>query len=200
VLAVVLAAAAAVAGQHYFRYLWDYWHSTTEAARSGAGQDLSALARQLAPSFPEYIRAQADHGRPLFGEYVAQGWAAWLSWGVDAILTLAAALAVTIPAFRLPYCNRCGTWYRTVRNGKIDVPSARRLAETCGVEEIPGLRSPRYRASCCQGGCGPTCFELSWEEPNGVVDLARVWLDVEKRNQVAAILDELAEDENPSNP
>ena len=104
------------------------------------------------------------------------------------MLTLAAAVAVTIPAFRVPYCNRCRTWYRTVRNGKIDVPTARRLAETCGVDEIAGLRSPRYRLSCCHAGCGPTYCELSWEEPNGAVDLVRVWLDAEQRNQIAAIL------------
>ena len=146
------------------------------------------------PAFGEYLRAQADRGRPLFGPYVAKGWAAWLTWAVDAMLTLAAAVAVTIPAFRVPYCNRCRSWYRTVRNGKIDVPTARRLAETCGVDEIAGLHSPRYRLSCCQGGCGPTRCELSWEEPDGAVDLVRVWLDAEQRNQVAAILDELADE------
>jgi len=197
VLAVVLAAAVAVAGQHCFRYVSDYyWRPVTAAADAEAGgEDLSALARELAPSFGEYLQAQADRGRPLFGQYVAKGWAAWLTWAVDAMLTLAAAVTVTIPAFRLPYCNRCRTWYRTVRNGKIDVPTARRLAQTCGVDEIANLRSPRYRLSCCHTGCGPTYCELSWEEPNGSVDLVRVWLDAEQRNQVAAILDELAEED-----
>ncbi len=164
-----------------------------KSGQSPAGQDLSALARELAPSFGEYLRGQADRGRPLLGDYVAKGWAAWLSWAVDALLTAAAAVAVTIPAFRVPYCNRCGTWYRTVRNGKIDAPTARRLADTCGVEEIAGLRSPRYRLSCCHSGCGPTYCELSWEESNGAVDLVRLWLDAEKRGQVTAILDELGE-------
>jgi hypothetical protein len=195
VMAVVLAAAVAVAGQHYCRYVSDYWRPTTAEANAGAtGQDLSALAHKLAPGFIEYIHAQADRGRPLFGQYVAKGWAAWLTWTIDAMLTLAAAVAVTIPAFRVPYCNRCRTWYRTVRNGKIDVPTARRLAETCGVDEIAGAGSPRYRLSCCHAGCGPTYCELSWEEPNGTVDLVRVWLDGEKRNQIATILDELTEE------
>jgi len=206
VLSVVLAAAAAVAGQHYFRYVSDYSSvkgdspiftdtkiDTDTKIGTVPGQDLSALARKLAPSFGEYLRAQADRGRPLLGQYVAKGWAAWLTWAIDAMLTLAAAVAVTIPAFRVPYCNRCRTWYRTVRNGKIDALTARRLAETCGVDEIAGLRSPRYRLSCCHAGCGPTYCELSWEEPNGAVDLVRVWLDAEKRNQIAAILDELSE-------
>jgi hypothetical protein len=205
VLAVVLSAVPAVAGQHYFRYISDYSSVKGDSpifadAKIGtAGQDLSALAHKLAPGFGEYIRARADSGRPLWGKYVAKGWAAWLSWIIDAMLTLAAAVAVTIPAFRVPYCNRCRTWYRTVRNGKIDVPTARRLAETCGVDEIAGLRSPRYRLSCCHTGCSPTYCELSWEEPNAAVDLVRVWLDAEKRNRVVAILDELTEEtQNPN--
>ncbi len=230
VLSVVLAAAVAVAGQHYLRYMSFLSHYSSEAEKKGEKRDspifvdhgfaavpakigtvpgtkietvprakigtvpLSALARELAPNFGEYIRAKAAQGRPLVGEYVARGWAAWLSWAFDAMLTVAAAVAVTIPAFRVPYCNRCRSWYRTIRNGKIDVPTARRVAEACDVEEIAGLRSPRYRLSCCHAGCGPTYCELSWEEPNGAVDLVRVWLDAEKRNRVTAILDELAKD------
>ena len=84
------------------------------------------------------------------------------------------AVAVTIPAMCVPYCNRCGTWYRTIRGGKIDVPTALRLAELLGVEEIGHPRSPRFRLSACQGGCGPTRCELSWEEPDGAVDLVHV--------------------------
>jgi hypothetical protein len=218
VLSVVFAAAVAVVGQHGISYLYFLSHysnargvnakgdspvfaetkkGTVPSPTTGGavGSDLSGLACQLAPNFGEYLRGQADRGRPLFGRYVAKGWVAWLSWAIDAILTLAAAVAVTIPAFRVPYCNRCRSWYRTVRNGKIDVPTAQRVAEACGVDEIAGLRSPRYRLSCCHAGCGPTYCELSWEEPSGAVDLVRLWLDAERRNQVTAILDELAEDD-----
>ena len=126
--------------------------------------------------------------------YIATGWTAWLTWAIDALLTLAAAMVVTLPAVRIPYCNRCGTWYRTIRNGKIDVPTAERLADTCGVEGIAGLHSPRYRLSCCQGGCSPTRFELSWEDPHGAVALVSTWLDNPTRNQIVAILDKLAEE------
>lgn len=213
VLSVVLAAVVATAGQHYLSYIvyvaryssdkagekedndLSSKTDTSTTADGSPGQDLSALARKLAPSFGEYLVAQANRGRPVVGHYVAKGWVAWLSWVVDAILTLAAALAVTIPAFRVPYCNRCRTWYRTVRNGRIDVPTAHRLAETCDINEITGLRSPRYRLSCCHTGCGPTFCELSWEEPDGAVALVRFWLDAERRNEVTAILDELAEDD-----
>jgi hypothetical protein len=210
-LAAVLAAATAVVGQHYLEYLSRYsLNSPTSALahltkdvpgigeamrRKASAENSIANCPPMAPSFAEYLLAQAKRGRPLPGGYVAAGWAAWLAWAIDALLTVAAAVAVAIPAVRVPYCNRCGTWYRTIRNGRIDVPTALRLAETCGVDAIPQLRSPRYRLSCCQGGCSPTRCELSWEEPSGAVALARVWLDGERRNQVATILDRFPADE-----
>jgi hypothetical protein len=200
-LAAVLAAAVAASVQHYFGYL---------AAEHGArpaldttmstGQDLPALIRQVSPgfgqhSFREYMQAQA-RGRPLAFGLTARGWLAWLSWAIDGLLVVAGAVAVTIPALWVPYCNRCGTWYRTIRNGKIDLPTARRLADLLGVDGFDHARSPRFRLSTCQGGCGPTRCELSWEEPDGGVSLACVWLDAASRNQVAAILDGL-ESANP---
>jgi len=212
-LAAVLAAAVAACGQHYLHYLSTYSRvlppsslaATAEDAAPGAGgslgraelaQTLGALQKELTPSFGKYMLAQAKRGRPLFGGHIATGWAAWVAWSVDVLLTLAAALAVTLPGIRVPYCNRCGSWYRTIRNGKIDVPTAQHLAEVCQVDELGDVHSPRYRLSCCQGGCGPTRCELSWEEPSGAVDLVRVWLDSEQRNQVAAILDGLAGDQS----
>ena len=133
---------------------------------------------EMAPSFGEYMHApRPDAADRCCAVYVAQGWIAWLTWAIDALLVVAAAVAVTIPAMRVPYCNRCGTWYRTIRSGKIDLPTAQRLAELFGVDEFDHPRSPRYRLSACQGGCGPTRCELSWEEPDGAVRLVQVWLD-----------------------
>ncbi len=108
-----------------------------------------------------------------------------------ALLAAAAAVMVTIPAVRVPYCDRCGSWFRTIRNGKIDLPTSRRLAELLDVDRPDRVRSPRYRLSACQGDCGPTRCELSWERSGGGVDLARVWLDDKQRSEVVAILDEL---------
>ncbi len=129
---------------------------------------------------------------------MAKGWVAWLSWAVDTLLVVAAAVAVTLPALRAPYCNRCGTWYRTIRNGKIGVSTGRRLAELLRVEEIGNPRSFRYRLSACQGGCGPTRCELSWEEAGGALNLVQIWLDATGRNQVAAILDGIGAGEEES--
>lgn len=198
-LAVVLAAGTAACGQHYLEYLSTYSRIPAmmpeKESSQVSAQDVRASQRELRPSFLKYLAAQASRGRPLLGGYVASGLAAWLSWAIDVLLTVAAAVAVTLPAVRIPYCNRCGTWYRTVRNGKIDVPTARRLAETCNVDETAAIHSPRYRLSSCQGGCGPMRCELSWETSDGAVDLVRVWLDAEKRNRIATILDGIVADD-----
>jgi len=194
-LAAVLASAVAGLGQHYFEYLSEYSpFRPTIGGKSPAEQNLSPLVNELKPGFGEFLQDHAKRGRPLVGEYRVHDWAAWLSWAIDAMLVVAGAAAATIPSMRVPYCNRCGTWYRTIRHGKIDLPTARRLAELLDVEEIEQIHSPRYRLSSCQGGCGPTRCELSWEEPGGGVDLVRVWLAPEKRNQVASILDGLPDD------
>ena len=110
---------------------------------------------------------------------------------VFALLVVAASVAVVFPAVRVPYCDRCGSWFRTIRNGKIDQPTSLRLAELLDVDRPDRARSPRYRLSACRGDCGPTRCELSWERSAGGVDLARVWLDTKQRSEVVAILDEL---------
>jgi hypothetical protein len=191
VLAAVLAGAVAAAGQHGLGYLTAYYGPRASLGVETASHHevIAALAREMTPSFSQYMLAQADRGRPLWAGYVAQGWVVWMSWTIDALLVIAAAVVVTLPAMQLPYCNRCGTWYRTVRSGKLDLHTATSLAELFGVEQIDRPRSPRYRLSACQNGCGPTRCELSWERGNGTVDLARVWLDPVARNQVATILD-----------
>lgn len=114
---------------------------------------------------------------------------------VFALLVTVASVAVVVPAVRVPYCDRCGNWFRTIRNGKIDLPTSRRLAELLGVERPDRARSPRYRLSACRGDCGPTRCELSWERSGGGVDLARVWLDGKQRSEVVSILDELSPNE-----
>lgn len=191
-LAAVLTASVAGIGPHYFSYLAAYDRAgSAMGADASSSADVAALVRQMKPSFPHYLDAQARRGRPLLHGYVAKGWLAWLSWAVDALLVVAAAVAATIPALGAPYCNRCRTWYRAVRSGRMDRSMARRLAELVRVEEVGAPRSFRYRLSACQGGCGPTRCELSWEEGGGALNLVQVWLDAAGRNRVVAILDEI---------
>ncbi|MCE5266698.1 MAG: hypothetical protein LLG00_02285, partial [Planctomycetaceae bacterium] len=146
----------------------------------------------VAPGFNHYLSRQAEIGRPLPGGYLARGWVAWLTWSIDALLVAAGALIVTLLALRVPYCNRCGQWYRTIRNGKIDLVTAARLATLLDVEPPEHPRSARYRLSMCQTGCGPMRCELSWEH-GGSVELVQVWIDDRQRRELAAVLDRLAD-------
>ena len=111
----------------------------------------------------------------------------------DPIIALLAALlaaAVALPAVSVPYCNRCGRWFRTALNGKIDETALRRLAKLLVVECPEHVRSPRYRLSACRCEGGPTRLELSWERTRGNVELATVWLDAGKQRKVLEIVEE----------
>lgn len=195
---VVLAALVAVAGQHYLAY---------RAARTAALRDaekyqeaLSAFPDQVQGRLPhvprtplEYMQREASRGRPILGQYRARGWLAWLSWGVDGLLVLAAAVLVVLPAAGQPYCNRCLSWYCTTRSGRLDGLSARRLAVAAGVERPPQAeetRTARYRLLSCRSGCGPTGFELVWEDRQHNASLVRGWLDAETRDRVVGTLEE----------
>ena len=199
----ILAAAVAVAGQHYLSYRDAVHRYEKEDA------ELVHKARTLFPdqfkdrvpeppsSFAEYMRRQAKDGRPLFrargGTPVnASGLAAWASWTLDALLGLIAAVAVMIPALRQPFCNRCGTWYRTVRAGRIAPALAQRVAETAALILGQQVKSARYRISNCSAGCGPTRLELSWEDRDGKTFLSTAWLQSEPRDQVTKALDDVS--------
>lgn len=107
-----------------------------------------------------------------------------------ALLATAAAVTVAIPAVCVPYCDRCGSWFRTVRGEKIDAATFRRLSDLLGLKCPEGVRSPRYRLSACRDECGPTLCELTWEGSGLGGSLVRAWLDAEQRRQVETIVDE----------
>jgi hypothetical protein len=191
-LAAVLAGGSAAVGQHYFRYLYQDEIRPVAAVGGGAGQSDRAI-RPAAPvlGFSEYLGREARLGRPLWGKYVARGWAAWLVWLAEALMMVAAAVVVTLPAMRVPYCDRCRTWYQTTRSGKLDLPRAQRLAALFDVALPERPRWARYRLLACDSDCGPTRLDFSWEA--GGVELVRVWLDADRRKQVDAILEGLAD-------
>jgi hypothetical protein len=194
IASVVLTACVVAAGQHYVGYLEvvRHWHREAAAERPSNAQAMSAAIDRLIPSFPQYIHDEVLRGRPLPWGYHARGWLVWMTWAVDALLTIVAAVAVTIPAMHTPYCDHCRTWYRVTRNGKIDEPTAERLAKLAGVVLPPQTRSRRYRLSNCHGGCSATCCELSWEDAHGRLSVVQFWLDADGRHQVAAALDQIA--------
>jgi hypothetical protein len=202
---VVLAVLIAAVEEHYFCY---------RAARETVLNQvqLPEETRQVFPedivrrlpapplNFAEYMRRQADRGRPLLFGYAARGWAAWLSWAIDALLGLAGASAVLIPAMLLPFCGRCQTWYRAIRSAQIPSAAVKQIGHIAGVAPIEHVKSGRCRLICCHGGCGPTGCELYWENTTGETFFARAWIDAGQRSLVMEALDQAAQPADKQNP
>lgn len=193
-------------GQHYLDYrqdALDNWRAASATRERATGIPLNlppSVVRELVspPAFADYLRHEAARGRPV-GRWKLQGWAAWLSWAIDGLLTFCAAVAMVVPATRQPYCNACQTWYRTIRGGRVPLGTAQWMAAAAGVEMIDAGKWLRYRMSCCRGGCGPTNLEMSWDSPahRGCWS-AEAWLDAPQRRRVMAALDEAGEPVEPS--
>ena len=194
VLGTILACAVTIIGQHYVCYREDrelireQAESFHRAERKHPGLVLGS-APEPAQGLLDYLRRQADEGRPLLGSYVARGPVAWTSWTADGLLAAAAALLVVLPAVRQPYCSRCRSWFRTTRRGRIDANSARRLGSLLQIEFPDEVASIDYRMVTCTAGCDSTGFEVSWVAESGKPASARVWLNADHRNQVTQAID-----------
>ncbi len=189
----VLSCAVAVFGQHYF----GFQEQKETAQRQAAQFQLAAQAHpdlvQGTPPEPasgvfEYLRWQAIRGRPIAGRIVARDLWAWASWAFDGCLTLAAALLVVVPAARKPYCDRCRTWFSTVRRGRLSAANAADLAAALGLEPPEDAQDAAYRLVHCQGGCGPAGLELSWELPKGRRTVRQVWISPNNRPRLDNLL------------
>lgn len=205
-LAVGLSVAVVVVGQHWLGYR----AAVVEAdRRSEEFQKTQAkfgeLVRGSLPPRPaslvDYLRGEAQRGRPLstvFGQYSAKGALAWITWTVDALLVLAPAVVMMGFALRRPFCRKCGSWYATRRSGSLDAQAARRLAAALELPLEDSAGAARYRLICCNQGCAPSGFSLSWEgNSSGACKRAPyplgseiVWLDDQQRTRIVAILDE----------
>jgi len=200
ILGTVLALVIAIIGEHYFCYLSARdaelrQLSPLEKARQSF-PDLVAWRLQTSPAgFLEYMRRQADRGRPLLLDYNARGWMAWLSWAMDAVLVIGGTLALVIPVMFAPFCSRCQTWYRSIRSAQIPAYAIKRIGRIVGVDPIERFKSGRCRLICCHSGCGPTGCELHWEDTAGDTFFARVWLDAGNRDLVMQALDQVARPE-----
>ena len=193
-LGTVLAALAAVFGQHYVSYRLTCREAAEDAQTYRRAAYLfqdKVLGEMPVPpdDFLEFLRWRAARGLRVFG-LQAQGAVVWMIWTMDGVLVLGAALAVVVPALNKPYCDRCRSWFVTTRFGPVDPETARKLAAVTQTELPDEIASARYRLSACNGGCGPTRFELRVEKPGGEWSSAKAWLDVERRNQVVRALDE----------
>ncbi|NLS91639.1 MAG: hypothetical protein GXX96_05595 [Planctomycetaceae bacterium] len=189
----VLSCAVAVFGQHYF----SYQEQKETAQRQAAQFQIAARAHpdlvrgtppKPASGVLEYLRWQAIRGRPIAGRIVARDLWAWASWALDGCLTLAATLLVIVPAARQPYCDRCRTWFSTVRRGRLPAATAADLAAAVGLEPPDDAQDAAYRLVHCQGGCGPAGLELSWELPKGRRTVQQVWIPPNDRSRLDGLL------------
>ena len=194
VLGVVLASLAAVSSQHYVGYR-EACRQAQDDARSYRLARLAfndaVLGEMPVPpaGFLDFLRWRAARGFRVLG-YHAQGTAVWLIWAADALLLVAAAVAVVLPALRRPYCDRCRSWFATTRRGPIDPVTAQNVATLIETELPDEVASAQYRVFACRGGCGPIGFDLRWQGPGGASSSKTVWLDLERRNHVVRALDE----------
>ena len=135
-------------------------------------QPWSASSSRPPADFGDYFSAQeAARGRPVM-KWTLQGWAAWLSWAIDGVLTLAAAVAMVLPATRLPYCRVSKLVSHDPRR-RVPRATAQLMAAAAGIEVIDAGKWLRCRLSCCRGGCGPTNIELFWDSPARAGPLVR---------------------------
>lgn len=189
VVGALLAVGAAVVAEHYVSYRVvvsrQEENRELQLARAAFGKDLGRPT-----GFADYLRREAQRGRPLFGKTVARGTGVWLTWGLDALLILVAALAVVLPGLNLPYCGDCQTWYRTIRSGRLKRPFAMRLSEMLGIALPEKPSTIRFRLLACGAGCGPTGVELLWRRRRRENGSAMVWLTPQGRDQVQRVLDE----------
>ncbi|MHB1034944.1 MAG: hypothetical protein ACYC35_10125 [Pirellulales bacterium] len=101
----VLAAAVAVVAQHYASYD-TAWRVADREERllAEARQAFPELVEKRLPpppaSFLDYLQSQAEQGRVTIAIGVVKGPAAWLTWGVDAALVMAAAAVVALRTTR----------------------------------------------------------------------------------------------------
>lgn len=193
VLGTIVAASTTIYGQHYFSY-----QEQREAAERQAAQFRIAarahpgLVRGTPPKPAsgvfEYLRWQALRGRPIAGKTVARGAWAWASWTFDGCLTLLAALIVIVPASRQPYCNRCRTWYSTVRRGRLVADAAAELASVIGMEAPDDIREASFRFVHCQNGCGQAGLEICWVLADGRRRTTRGWISADEQPRLSRLL------------
>jgi hypothetical protein len=185
----LLAMSAATVAQHYGSYrVWTHrLDAKSEMAR--------AAFADLPHSFPQFLRWEANRGRPLFAGRlwpgrVARGPWVWASWALDALLVLVGTLAIVWPALGLPYCPHCQSWYRTTRSGRLKRPFSHRLAELFQLSLPERVKRLRYRLLSCEGGCEPLGLELHWRRRGADGRSATLWLTDHGRDEVQRVLDE----------
>ncbi len=192
-IGTTVAIATLVVGQHFASYLQEKQHliEMHKKLEEKIGSSLAVvapemLANRVPPvpnSFADYMRAQSETGRPITATITLRGYQAWASWALDSALQAVAACLIIAWSLRLPYCGRCGTWYRTVREGTLSQAAAVELVEAVAVTSLGEIESPHYSLQCCVGGCGPTRLTLSSRSASAIA-----WLSETARDRVTRII------------
>lgn len=179
---------ALAAGQHYI------WYRITQTAMEQgysaklSGNNMGALAASipdLHPSFVGFLQATAARGRAWAGLRLHGGWV-WASWVLDALLQSAAAMVLVWIAAGQAYCCGCRSWYRVVRQGKLDPSQAAALATLCEFQTAKPSLPDEYRLLHCRSGCGPVRLDLV--EPDAGLCCSK-WFDSADRRRVFEVLE-----------
>lgn len=160
---------------------------------------VQAFPEQVAGRIPtppsdvvDFLRRQAQSGRPV-GSYRLRGPAAWISWLIDGLIIWASASFVVVRGMRRPYCNRCRSWYTSVRSGRLEPAEAVDVARFVELDLAEPPPRAAYRVLACRSGCGPTGFELLWEDSAGRRIVAVAWLQPSQRSGLFERLDRATE-------
>ncbi|MGO9111396.1 MAG: hypothetical protein ACLP9L_19390 [Thermoguttaceae bacterium] len=188
----ILAAAVAVAGQHYISFLDFESALTAKKPELLSLEEFQGIMPDASTSFAWFMQRQAAQGRPVTAEHVLHGAAAWASWAFDGLLMLIATCSIVYLACQAPYCNHCRSWYRTIRAGRLAADTARRVAEAAAalpIEQSLDTTHPlQYRLSHCVNGCGPGRLELAFRG-QATGEVVEAWLSAAQREQVVRVLD-----------
>ncbi|HEY4308563.1 MAG TPA: hypothetical protein VGN12_03835 [Pirellulales bacterium] len=176
VLAGTLLAGAILAlGQHYASYLSAraVESSATTALAAHAFPELQDRLNSRNAGFVEFMRDSANHGMTLAGATLRPR-GVWLFWIANALVTISTATIVTAIALRQSYCDRCGSWYRLTRHGRLDAEVAAAVGDCLGCANSPS-ETAQYEIRTCRGGCEPAGCTLLWKGAPGRREFA--WLD-----------------------
>jgi hypothetical protein len=160
-----------------------------EAARRvgkarGAVAGLGALIVEPPGSVLAYLQDEARRGRPLW-QWRMRGTWAWLWWGLDGLLLAGAACWGTARIVRWPYCDGCGSWYRTIRAGQLTAEAVAEVAPVAGVHAAEFSGCVRARVMACAGGCGPALLIIT---RRGAGLMWRVWVSHDVAERVTTLL------------
>lgn len=158
-----------------------------QAGRKGRAAVLGVgeLLVEQPKSLWEFLRSEARRGRSLWG-WRARGVWAWLWWGMDALLVAGAAGWGVARFATWPYCNHCGSWYRTVRAGQLAPAALAKIAAALGLEPMDLAGSARVRIMSCVGGCGPLLLIMVVRPSRRTW---RMWVSQAAAEQVTDVLD-----------